>query len=140
MPIHASLFFFTHFYHSTLLIFVTALDAVVAGTLRRGREGARSSAGRCRQVPRQTQVPAAADHLGRRRDVLLLQGEVEDRSAPVVLTQPLPITTREERPGGTHWTDDDTSQQLVQEQTPERSRGRGQRLRVLIPFVGHTSL
>jgi len=104
---------------------------VNTGTLRRGREGTRSSARCSRQIPRQTQVSTAADDLGRRRDVVLLQGEVEDGIETVVLAQPLPVTTRKERPRRTHRTYDDSGQQLVQEQTPARSRCRGKGLQVL---------
>ena len=69
-----------------------------AGALRRGGESERSPTWRCRQIPRTTQVPIAANYLGRRRNVVLLQGEIEDGTEAVVLAQPLPVASREERP------------------------------------------
>ena len=106
------------------------VGGLAAGALRRGGEGSGSTARRGRQVPRQTQVSAAADDLGRRRDVVLLQGEVEDGAEAVVLAQPVPVTAREEGPRRTDRSDDDPGQQLVQEQTAARPRRRGQGLQV----------
>ena len=103
-----------------------------AGALRGGGEGTRSAAGSGRQVPRPAQVPSAADDLGRRGDVVLFQGEVADGAEAVVLTQPVPVTAREEGPRRDDRTDHDPSQQLVQEQTTERPRRRGQGLQVCL--------
>lgn len=50
-------------------------DAVAEGALQRGGEAARPVTRRGRQVPRQTQVPAATHDLGRRGDELLLQSK-----------------------------------------------------------------
>ena len=52
-------------------------DAVDEGALHRGREAAGAPPGGRRQVPHPQEVPAAEDHLGRRGDLLLLQGEVQ---------------------------------------------------------------
>ena len=110
----------------------TLVGLSAAGALRRGREGTRSSSGRRRQVPRPAQVPAAAHHLGRRGDVVLLQGEVADGSAPVVRAQPVPVAARQEGPGRADRPDDHPGQQLVQEPTPEgpRRRQQGRQVRV----------
>jgi len=48
--------------------------SVAESTLHGGGAESRSAARRRWQVPRETQVPSAADHLGRRADVVLLQG------------------------------------------------------------------
>ena len=54
-----------------------AADALDEGALHRGREAAGAPPGGRRKVPNPQKVPAAADHLGRRGDLLLLQGEVQ---------------------------------------------------------------
>lgn len=65
--------------------------AVVSGALSRGREHQGSTV-RCRgQVPRAPKVSVAAHHLGRRGDVLLLQGEVAHGLARLVLAQSVSI-------------------------------------------------
>jgi len=116
------------------------------GALRWGREGKRPSTRSCRQIPRPSQVPAAADDLGRRGDVVLFQGEVENRAETVVLAQSVPVTTREEGPRRTHRTHYDAGQQLVQEQTATRSCQWGKRLQVglcsrfITPYMQCTSL
>ena len=56
---------------------MTAPDAVDEGALHRGREAAGPPPWRRWQVPHPQKVPAAEDHLGRRGDLLLLQGEVQ---------------------------------------------------------------
>jgi len=106
------------------------VSVVVGGALRGGGEGTRSASRSRRQVPGPAQVPSAADHLGRRGDVVLLQGEVADSAEAVVLAQSVPVTAREEGPRRTDRSDHDPGQQLVQEQTSERSSGRRQGLQV----------
>ncbi len=54
-----------------------ATDALDEGALHRGGEAAREAARRRGQVPHQAQVPPPQDHLGRRGDQLLFQGEVQ---------------------------------------------------------------
>ena len=61
-----------------------AAAALAGRPLPGGREREGPAARRRRQVPRAPQVPAAAHHLGRRGDELLLQGEVAHRAQRVV--------------------------------------------------------
>lgn len=75
----------------------------------------------CREVPRPAQVPAAQNDLGRRGDVVLLQGEIEERLKGLVRHQPLPFAPRKEGTGGKHRPHHHASQQLVQEQEAEGS-------------------
>ena len=89
------------------------------GALHRSGKVARTAAGRRGQVPRPAQVPAAPHHLGRRGDQLLLQGEVTQRPAGLVLAQPVPQSPREARTGRSHRTDHHSGLQLVQEPPPE---------------------
>ena len=63
-----------------------AAGPVAEGPLRGGREAQRQAPGSRGQVPGSAQVPLAQDHLGRRGDELLLQGEVADCTEGVVLT------------------------------------------------------
>ena len=51
-------------------------ESMAQGTLYGSRKGAWPSIGRRWQVPDPTQISAAAHHLGRRRDLLLLQREI----------------------------------------------------------------
>ena len=53
-----------------------APDPLDEGPLHRGRETSRSTSGCCRQIPDPTKVPTPSNYLGRRRDIVLLQGEV----------------------------------------------------------------
>lgn len=55
-----------------------AAGTLAEGPLRGGREAPGSSAGRRRQVPSPPQVSTAPNHMGRRGDQLLFQGEVPD--------------------------------------------------------------
>ena len=89
-------------------------------------EGSRSAARRRGEVPHPTQVPAAGDHLGRRGDVVLLQGEVARDPQGLLRTQPVPVAARETSTGRGHRPDDDAGQQLVQEPAAEGPRQRGQ--------------
>lgn len=75
----------------------------------------------CRKIPRSTQVFAAQDYLGRRGDLVLLQGEVQERPQGLVRHQSLPFAARETRAGGKHRSHHHTGQQLVQEQEAEGS-------------------
>ena len=101
--------------------------ALAQGTLRRGGEGARPATRRRRQVPDTAEVPAAADHLGRRGDVLLLQGEVAGDPQGLLHAQSVPFPAREESSGRGHRTNDHASQQLVQKPSTARPCDRGQR-------------
>ncbi|KAK2156548.1 hypothetical protein LSH36_210g01007 [Paralvinella palmiformis] len=80
------------------------------GSLHRGRETTGSAPRGRRQVPGPEEVPAAEDDLGRRGDVILLQGEVPQRTEGVVRPQPVPVSPGEEGVGRGYGTDDDTSQ------------------------------
>lgn len=55
-----------------------AATSVVQGALFGGRENPRPFAGRRGQIPTAQEVPVAEDHMGRRGDGVLLQGEVEE--------------------------------------------------------------
>jgi len=57
-----------------------AATAVVQGALSGGREDPRPFAGRRGQVPVAQEVPVAEDHMGRRGDGVLFQGEVAERT------------------------------------------------------------
>ena len=100
--------------------------AVAESTLHGDRAESRSATRRRRQVPRPSQVPSATDDLGRRADIILLQGPSEDYAEGLVHTQRIPVTAWQARIVGSDWPLDDTSQQLVQEQTPERPCRRDQ--------------
>ena len=89
-----------------------------------GGEAARSCAGRRRQVPRPQEVPAAAHHLGRRGDVVLLQGAVAYDAARVVRAQLVPVAARQAPAGRGDRPDDHSGQQLVQEPTTAGPRQR----------------
>ena len=69
-----------------LLAGVPSEDAatVAAGALHRGRTSTRKAAGCRGQVSHSAQVPPSANHMGRRGDELLLQGEVPSHPASVV--------------------------------------------------------
>lgn len=84
-------------------------------SLRRGREGAWPPVGSRWQVPRPTEVPFAADYLGRRGDVVLFQGTIEDGATRLVHAEPVSFAEREAGVGGADRVDNDTGQQLVQE-------------------------
>lgn len=103
-----------------------AASSVAESALRGGGEAAGAAAGCRRQVPRATQVPAAQDHLGRRGDELLLQGEIPLRAARVVHPQPIPQPQGEEGTGRGHGTHHHASVQLVQEPAPARPRRRAE--------------
>lgn len=90
-----------------------APGALAEGALRGGREAPRTSAGCRRQVPRAPQVPAAPDHMGRRGDQLLLQGEVQDGAARVVRQQPVPQPSGEAGACRGHWAHHYSGVQLV---------------------------
>lgn len=93
---------------------------VVQGPLQGGGDHPRPQPRCCRQVPAPQEVPAAQDHLGRRGDRLLLQGEVEERAQGVLRAQQVPHAGREEDAGVHDWLDHDAGQQLVQEQETAR--------------------
>jgi len=82
--------------------------------------------GRRRQVSRPKEVPASVYHLGRRWDILLLQGEVASAPQRLLCSESLSVTTWEARSCRGHGTDDNTSQQLVQEPTTARQSKRQQ--------------
>ena len=103
-----------------------AAVALAQRPLHRGRETARPAARRRREIPRPPEIPAAPHHLGRRGDVVLLQGEVADGAARLVRAQPVPVAARETRAGRRDRPDDHAGQQLVQEQAPARPRRRVQ--------------
>lgn len=103
-----------------------AAITMAQGSLQRGREASWQAAGGRRQVPHQTQISAAAHHLGWRGDVLLFQGEVEKRAAGLVHSQPLPVAEGEARAGRSDRLNHDTGLQLVQKQTTKRQSRRGQ--------------
>uniref|UniRef100_A0A1I8FNU7 SIX1_SD domain-containing protein n=1 Tax=Macrostomum lignano TaxID=282301 RepID=A0A1I8FNU7_9PLAT len=61
-----------------------AAGAVAQGALQSRLRSCAAAPRSCRQVPSPQEVPAAPDHLGRRGDLLLLQGEVQKCAARVV--------------------------------------------------------
>lgn len=85
-----------------------------------GWKGEEPGVGSRGQVPTETQVSAAEDHLGRRGDHLLLQGEIPRRSQRLLQAKSLPDSRRETHPGQKDGTDADPSLQLVQKPTPTR--------------------
>lgn len=95
-----------------------AAGAVAQGALRRGGAAARPAAGRRRQVPRAPQVPAAAHHLGRRGDQLLLQGEESVGAARLVQPEPLSQSAGEARAGRDDRPHHHPGLQLVQKSSP----------------------
>lgn len=97
-----------------------AAAAVVQGALPRGGEDPRPFAGRRRQVPAAQEVPTAEDHLGRRGDGVLFQGEVAERAERLLPEEQVPDAGREARPGQAHRPDAHAGQQLVQE--PQAAR------------------
>lgn len=92
-----------------------AATDVVQSALPGSGEDTRTPARRRRQVPASQEVPAAEDHMGRRGDGLLLQGEVEKRSQGVVRTEQVSNAGREEVSGQEDGSDAGSSEQLVQE-------------------------
>ncbi len=104
-----------------------AAAAVAGGALPGGGECQGSPARRRRQVPRAEEVPAAAHHLGRRGDELLLQGEVTHRSARLVPAQSVSVAARETRARRGHRPHHHPGEQLVQESQAARPSRRGQR-------------
>lgn len=86
------------------------------------------------EVQGETKIPPAKNNLGRRRDELLFQREVEERVKRLVPTQPLPESEGEAGAGRSHRPDHHPSLQLVQEPATERQGGRTQR-RVSFPPI-----
>lgn len=93
---------------------------VVQSALSGGGEDPRPVAGRRRQVPAAQEVPAAQDHMGRRGDRVLFQGEVAERAQGLLPEESVPDAGREARPGQTHRPDAHAGQQLVQEPAAAR--------------------
>ena len=85
-------------------------SALAARALRRGRAGARPPARRRRQVPHPSPLPAAAYHLGRRADVVLLPRAVTTRAARVVRTESVPVAAAEARAGRDDGSDERTGE------------------------------
>jgi len=94
--------------------------AVVQGALSGGGEDSRPVAGCGGQVPAAQEISAAEDHMGRRGDRVLFQGEVEERVERLLPEEQVPDAGRETRPGQAHWLDAHPGQQLVQEPTATR--------------------
>lgn len=90
---------------------------VVQSALSGSREDPRPFAGRRGQVPAAQKVPVAQDHLGRRGDRVLFQGEVEERPERLLPEEQVPDAGRETRPGPADGLDAHPGQQLVQEPT-----------------------
>ena len=100
---------------------------VAESALHRSGEAARAAVGRRGQVPRPAQVPAAADHLGRRGDELLFQREISFRPARLVRPQSVPVAQGEARTGRSFWTDHHPSVELVQKPAAKGQGSRAQR-------------
>jgi len=66
-----------------------------------------------RQVPRETSSPAAVDHLGRRADRLLPQGDLSTRSQAALQRQQVPVYERQTPPRRQNWTHDDAGPDIV---------------------------
>jgi len=66
-----------------------------------------------RQVPGAQEVPAAAHDLGRRGNVVLFQGAIENDASRLVRAQHVSVAAREERAGRCYRSDDHASEQLV---------------------------
>jgi len=71
----------------------------------------------CRQISTATQTSVAEEHLGRRGDDLLLQGEVAPGPEGLLPAKLLPDAGGEAKSGEEDRSDVDSGQQLVQEQT-----------------------
>lgn len=94
---------------------------VVQVALPGAGENSRSTPRRRRQIPTPKEVPSAEDHLGRRRDRLLLQGAIEERPQGDVLEEQVSESRREEEPRQEDGTHAHPGLQLVQEPTAEGS-------------------
>jgi len=90
---------------------------VVQSALSGSREDPWPVAWRSGQVSAAQEVSSAEDHMGRRGDRLLFQGEVEERAEGLLPEEQVPDTGRETRAGPADGTDAHASQQLVQEPT-----------------------
>jgi len=90
---------------------------VVQGALSGSREDPRPVVRRSGQVSAAQEVSPAEDHMGRRGDRLLFQGEVEERAEGLLPEEQVPDTGRETRVGPENGSDAHASQQLVQEPT-----------------------
>lgn len=93
---------------------------VVQSALQGGGEHPRPESGGGGQVQAEEEVSSAEDHLGRRGDCVLLQGEEPQRAQGVLREEPVSHAGREEVSGEHHGADHDPGQQLVQEQEAAR--------------------
>ena len=93
---------------------------VVQGALPGSPEDSRPASRSRRQVPTPAQTPSAQDHLGRRGDGLLLQGEGTTGATGLLPAEPLPDAGREASARQEDRTDSHASEQLVQEQKTAR--------------------
>jgi len=97
-----------------------ASAAVVQSALSGSGEDPRPVTRRGGQVPAAQEVPTAKDHLGRRGDRVLFQGEAEERAEGLLPEEQVPDTGRKTRACPADGPDAHASQQLVQKPATAR--------------------